>query len=193
MKSVPPHSSFSRTKNPMVQKMISIRGANEHNLKKVDLDIPRDKMVVITGLSGSGKSTLAFDTIYAKASGNMSNHFPPMLVSFWTNCKSPISNRLKVCHRQLPLSSDLHRITHDPPLRPRQKFTITCGSFLLGQASRCVGMLMKMARHAAMPLKASRQPILSTRFWQWMRGLASCFWPLSFVAKKATTKKYLTR
>jgi excinuclease ABC subunit A len=48
------------------QKMISIRGANEHNLKKVDLDIPRDKLVVITGLSGSGKSTLAFDTIYAE-------------------------------------------------------------------------------------------------------------------------------
>ena len=48
------------------QKFISIRGANEHNLKKVDLDIPRDQLVVITGLSGSGKSTLAFDTIYAE-------------------------------------------------------------------------------------------------------------------------------
>lgn len=50
----------------MSSKTISIRGANEHNLKKVDLDIPRDKLVVITGLSGSGKSTLAFDTIYAE-------------------------------------------------------------------------------------------------------------------------------
>ena len=45
---------------------ISIRGAREHNLKGVDLDIPRDKLVVITGLSGSGKSSLAFDTIYAE-------------------------------------------------------------------------------------------------------------------------------
>ncbi|MEM9019456.1 MAG: excinuclease ABC subunit UvrA [Planctomycetota bacterium] len=45
---------------------ISIRGACEHNLKAVDLDIPRDQLVVITGLSGSGKSTLAFDTIYAE-------------------------------------------------------------------------------------------------------------------------------
>ncbi|MCB0023016.1 MAG: ATP-binding cassette domain-containing protein, partial [Caldilinea sp.] len=42
-----------------------VRGAREHNLKNVDLEIPRDKMVVITGLSGSGKSSLAFDTIYA--------------------------------------------------------------------------------------------------------------------------------
>ena len=45
---------------------IRIRGANEHNLKNVDLDIPRDKLVVLTGLSGSGKSSLAFDTIYAE-------------------------------------------------------------------------------------------------------------------------------
>ena len=43
---------------------IKIRGANEHNLKNVDVDIPRDKLVVLTGLSGSGKSSLAFDTIY---------------------------------------------------------------------------------------------------------------------------------
>ncbi len=45
---------------------ISIRGAREHNLKSVNVDIPRDKLVVITGLSGSGKSSLAFDTIYAE-------------------------------------------------------------------------------------------------------------------------------
>ncbi len=45
---------------------ISIRGAREHNLKNIDLEIPRDKLVVITGLSGSGKSSLAFDTIYAE-------------------------------------------------------------------------------------------------------------------------------
>ena len=44
---------------------IVIRGAREHNLKNVDLTIPRDKLIVMTGLSGSGKSSLAFDTIYA--------------------------------------------------------------------------------------------------------------------------------
>ena len=45
---------------------IVIRGAREHNLKNIDLDIPRNQLVVITGLSGSGKSSLAFDTIYAE-------------------------------------------------------------------------------------------------------------------------------
>src|SRR5678816_4304009 len=43
-----------------------VRGAREHNLKNINLEIPRDKLVVITGLSGSGKSSLAFDTIYAE-------------------------------------------------------------------------------------------------------------------------------
>lgn len=44
---------------------IIIKGAREHNLKNIDLEIPRDKLIVMTGLSGSGKSSLAFDTIYA--------------------------------------------------------------------------------------------------------------------------------
>ena len=47
-------------------KKIVIKGAREHNLKNIDVEIPRDKLVVITGLSGSGKSSLAFDTIYAE-------------------------------------------------------------------------------------------------------------------------------
>ena len=48
------------------RQFIKIRGANEHNLKNIDLDIPRNELVVLTGISGSGKSSLAFDTIYAE-------------------------------------------------------------------------------------------------------------------------------
>ena len=50
----------------MPHESIVITGAREHNLKGIDLTLPRDKMIVITGLSGSGKSSLAFDTIYAE-------------------------------------------------------------------------------------------------------------------------------
>jgi excinuclease ABC subunit A len=62
----------SPTKKPAARagselmKTIHVRGAREHNLKNVDLEIPRDALVVFTGLSGSGKSSLAFDTIYAE-------------------------------------------------------------------------------------------------------------------------------
>ena len=48
------------------KKYFHIKGANEHNLKNIDIDIPRDEFTVVTGLSGSGKSSLAFDTIYAE-------------------------------------------------------------------------------------------------------------------------------
>ena len=50
----------------MSQKNLIIKGAREHNLKNVDLTVPRDKFVVFTGISGSGKSSLAFDTVYAE-------------------------------------------------------------------------------------------------------------------------------
>ena len=49
-----------------MENVIRIQGARAHNLKNIDVEIPRDKLVVVTGLSGSGKSSLAFDTIYAE-------------------------------------------------------------------------------------------------------------------------------
>ena len=65
-KADPIESLFDRASGGIDGRVISVRGAREHNLKNVDLTIPRDKLVVFTGLSGSGKSSLAFDTIYAE-------------------------------------------------------------------------------------------------------------------------------
>ena len=65
---------------------IKIRGANEHNLKNVDVDIPRDKLVVLTGLSGSGKSSLAFDTIYAEGQ----RRYMESLSSYASQCQGPM-------------------------------------------------------------------------------------------------------
>ena len=64
---------------------IRIRGAREHNLRSIDVDLPRNKLVVITGLSGSGKSSLAFDTIYADGQRRyVESLSSPMRASSWS-------------------------------------------------------------------------------------------------------------
>ena len=68
---------------------IVVHGAREHNLKNIDVTIPRDKLVVLTGLSGSGKSSLAFDTIYAEGQRRYVESLPPTPGCSWARWKSP--------------------------------------------------------------------------------------------------------
>ena len=66
----------------MAMEKIVVKGARAHNLKNIDIEIPRDKLVVLTGLSGSGKSSLAFDTIYAEGQRRYVESFRHMHDSF---------------------------------------------------------------------------------------------------------------
>ena len=78
------------TQSPVVQEeFLEIFGAREHNLKNIDLKIPRNKVVVITGLSGSGKSSLAFDTIYAEGQRRYMESFSAYARSFLGGMERP--------------------------------------------------------------------------------------------------------
>lgn len=67
----------------MQNDVIKISGAREHNLKDVNVEVPKNKLVVMSGLSGSGKSSLAFDTLYAEGQRDMWKAYLRMLGSFW--------------------------------------------------------------------------------------------------------------
>ena len=71
------------------EEFIQIRGAHAHNLKNVDVDIPRGKLTVITGLSGSGKSSLAFDTVFAEGQRRYMNTLSPYAKYFMGVMEKP--------------------------------------------------------------------------------------------------------
>lgn len=83
---------------------ISIKGAKVNNLKNIDVDIPRNKLVVITGLSGSGKSSLAFDTLYAEGQRRYVESLSSYARQFLGRMSKPECDFIKGFHLPLPSS-----------------------------------------------------------------------------------------
>ena len=106
------------------RKYIKIRGANEHNLKNIDVDIPRDEFVVLTGLSGSGKSSLAFDTIYAEGQRRYMESLSSYARQFLGQMEKPNVEKIEVCPRRSPLTRSPRTAIQDLPLVRLRRFMI---------------------------------------------------------------------
>ena len=96
-------------------KEIQIRGARTHNLKNIDLDIPRDKLVVITGLSGSGKSSLAFDTIFAEGQRRYVESLSAYARQFLSMMEKPDLDHIEGLSPAI--SIEQKTTSHNPPQR----------------------------------------------------------------------------
>jgi excinuclease UvrABC ATPase subunit len=97
-------------------KNITIRGAREHNLKNINVEFPRDKFIVITGVSGSGKSTLAFDTLYAEGQ------------------RRYVESLSRACHLLFPLNRRPQAKTQEALLAQSPRSTTTSDCFMPASA-----------------------------------------------------------
>ena len=110
-----------------VNDRIVIRGAKQHNLKNVDITLPRDQLIVFTGLSGSGKSSLAFDTIYAEGQRRYVESLSSYARQFLGQMDKPEVDSIDGLSPAISIDQKPPAATPDPPWAPLLKFTIICG------------------------------------------------------------------
>ena len=123
---------------------IEVRGARTHNLKNIDLDIPRDKLVVITGLSGSGKSSLAFDTLYAEGQRRYVESLSTYARQFLSMMEKPDIDHIEGLSPAISIEQKSTSITRAPQWARSPKSMTTCACSLPGSAIRAA----RPRRHA---------------------------------------------
>ena len=110
---------------------IVIKGAKEHNLKNISLEIPRDKLVVITGLSGSGKSSLAFDTLYAEGQRRYVESLSSYARQFLGLMEKPDVESIEGLSPAISIDQKQHRKIHVLQSELLQKYMILFVYFML--------------------------------------------------------------
>jgi len=105
---------------------IQIRGARTHNLKNVDLDLPRDRLIVITGLSGSGKSSLAFDTIYAEGQRRYVESLSAYARQFLSMMEKPDVDHIEGLSPAISIEQKTPATTRAPRSARSPRSTTTC-------------------------------------------------------------------
>ena len=133
---------------------VHVRGAREHNLKSIDVDIPRDALVVFTGISGSGKSSLAFGTLYAEAQRRYLESVSPYARRLFHQMPVPEVDRSTVCRPAVALAAAA-RLAHHAFVRRQRDYTFQPAAHALfarrhyprqPAASRRRGVLAQHAR-----------------------------------------------
>ena len=110
---------------------IEVQGARVHNLKNIDVSIPREKLVVITGLSGSGKSSLAFDTIYAEGQRRYVETFSAYARQFLGGLERPDVDKIDGLSPVIAIEQKTTSKSPRSTVEPLPKFMISCVCFML--------------------------------------------------------------
>lgn len=126
---------------------IEVRGARTHNLKNINLVIPRDKLIVVTGLSGSGKSSLAFDTLYAEGQRRYVESLSAYARQFLSLMEKPDVDHIEGLSPAI--SIEQKSTSHNPrsTVAPLPKFTTICACCTRASASRAARTMMFLWPH----------------------------------------------